>query len=148
MAIDFEVMHELVGWTFPGGTTSIEHWQNFLLTDVMCHAPLPDDLVHPAACFNTPLAGMGMSFADFFAVCHAESDDAIRAGEYTFDIHRPLREDIEYRVEGHIVDVVRKRGGRIGLFDLVTFVLTMTQPDGEVALTATNSWVFLRTEDV
>lgn len=146
VAVTLEEMRTLVGWSFPGGTVSIPRWESFLLTDVMCSPQLPEGLVHPAVCFNGPLAGMGLSYAEFFEVCHAESDDAIRAGEYTFEIHSPVREDVDYRVEGEIIDVVRKRGGRIGLFDLVTFQLRMVQPDGAVAVTATNSWVFLRSE--
>lgn len=147
MTVALEEMEALVGWQFPGGTTTIEHWESFLLADVMCSPQLPGDLVHPAAGFHAPLSGMGMSFAELFSLCRAESDDAIRAGEYSYEISDPLREDVTYRVEGEIVDVTRKRGGRIGLFDLVVFRLDMIDPEGRVALSASNSWVFLRSEE-
>lgn len=146
MAIAFDEIRALVGWRFPGGTTTIPHWENFLLTDVMCSPQLPGGLVHPSACFNAPLAGMGMTYSELFRLCHAESDEAVRAGEYSFEIHEPIREDVEYRVEGEIVDAIRKRGGRIGLFDLIVFRLRMIDPDGRACVTATNSWVFSRSE--
>ncbi len=147
MAVPIETMDALVGWRFPGGTKTIEHWENFLLTDVMGSDPLPDGLAHPAFCFSAPMGGMGITMAEFFAVCHAESHEAVRAGEYLYELHRPLREDVEYEVEGEILGVERKRGRRAGLFDNVTFQLRMVEPSGEVAATITNSWLFMRTED-
>ncbi|GIU93361.1 MAG: hypothetical protein KatS3mg011_2267 [Acidimicrobiia bacterium] len=146
VAVPLAEMERLVGWRFPGGRTRIPRWESFLLNDVVCGPELPEGMVHPAACFHAPLAGIGMGYAEIFALCRAESDDAIRAGEYTFQIRRPLREEVEYWVEGEIVAVERKRGARIGLFDKVVFELRMLEPGGEVAVVAVNSWLFLRSE--
>ena len=65
-------MQSIIGWTFPGGTKTIEHWENFLLTDVMCSTPLPGDLAHPAFCVSAPMSAMGITMSDFFEVCRAE----------------------------------------------------------------------------
>jgi hypothetical protein len=146
MGVTIEEMQALIGWQFPGGSYTIRHWENFLLTDVMCSPPLPGDLAHPAYCFHAPLAGMGMSYARFFELCRAESDDAIRAGEYDFEIQHPLREDMPYAIRGEITDVQRKHGRRSGIFDLVTFRLEMRDTQHRLCVVATNSWVFLRTE--
>ena len=147
MAVSIEEMQSIVGWRFPGGTKTIEHWENFLLTDVMGSDPLPADLAHPAFCFSAPMGGMGVTMAEFFAVCRAESHEAVRAGEYLYEIHRSLREDVPYEIRGEVLSVERKRGRRAGLFDNVTFRLEMVEPGGDVAVTVTNSWLFMRTED-
>ena len=39
----------LAGSRFPGGERTIEHWENYLLTDCTGRSPLPDGLVHPIA---------------------------------------------------------------------------------------------------
>lgn len=147
MPVSEETMQGIVGWRFPGGTKTIEHWENYLLTDVMLSDQLPDGMCHPAFCFSAPMGGMGITMAEFFDVCHAESAEAVRAGEYVYEIHRPLREYVEYDVRGEILGVERKRGRRAGLFDNVTFQLQLVEPDGEPAVTVTNSWIFLRSED-
>ena len=146
MTVTLDEMQLLIGWRFPGGSYTIPHWENFLVTDVMCSPQLPDNLAHPAYCFQAPLAGMGISYAEFFDVCRAESDDAIRAGEYDFEIHQPLREGEHYSIQGEIIDVERKRGRRTGPFDLVTFRLEMLDTADRLCVVATNSWVFLRGE--
>ena len=147
MAVPYEEMQQLVGRPFPGGTFTIEHWENFLLHDVFTAPPPADGLAHPMYAFHAPLAGMGMSFAEFFALCRAESDEAIRAGTYDFEYHRPILEGETYEVRGEITGVERKRGRRAGLFDKVTFRLEMLEASGERALTATNVWLFLRSDD-
>ena len=54
-----EEMQALVGHRFPGGTFTIEHWENVLLADATGSAPLPDGLVHPAWLFHGPIAAVG-----------------------------------------------------------------------------------------
>ena len=51
-----------------------------------------------------------------------------------------------YSIQGEIVGVERKRGARAGLFDVVTFRLEMLDEGDAVAVIATNSWLFLRSE--
>jgi acyl dehydratase len=144
MGVTIEEMQALVGWRFPGGSYTIPRWENFLLTDAMCSPQMPGDLAHPAYGFHAPLAGMGISYAEFFELCRAESDDAIRAGEYDFEFYHPLREGQPYTIRGEITDVQRKHGKRSGTFDLVTFRLEMLDTKGRLCVAATNSWVYLR----
>ena len=147
MAVAVETMEALVGWQFPGGECTVEAWENFLLYDVTRGEAPRHGFAHPIYAFHAPLAGMGITYEEFFAVCHAESHDRIRAGEYDFAYLEPLREGVTYRITGEIEHVERKRGARAGLFDLVRFRLDMTDPDGTVACSAGNSWIFLREED-
>ena len=110
-----------MGRGFPGGTYTIEHWENVLLCDVMGVAPAPDGSAHPAYLFHAPLAGAGVQIADIFEACQAESDEAVRAGEYHWELHRPLRVGATYRMSGGYESVARKQGRRGGLMDAVTF---------------------------
>jgi hypothetical protein len=66
-------------------------------------------------------------------------------GEQKFEFARPLEVGKEYRVEGGIVDVVRKEGKRAGVFDIATFELRVLDA-GEPVATSTTSFVFPRRE--
>jgi hypothetical protein len=140
-------MQKLVGHQFPGGTFTIERWENTLLCQVMACDVLPDGLAHPAYLFHAPLAGLGLKYGDIFELCHAESDEAVRAGEYQWDIHQPLRVGHTYRMSGGFTGVERKQGRRAGLMDVVSFRIEM-HDDEDDALVATvgNSWIFLRSQ--
>jgi acyl dehydratase len=146
MTVPLIEMEQLVGAQFPGGTFTVEPWENFLLHEVFGAGSPPDGLAHPMYAFHAPLAGMGMSYADLFAMCRAESSDAVRAGTYDFEYLKPLLEGATYTIRGEITGVERKRGARAGLFDMVTFRLDMVDEAGEVAVVASNSWLFLRSE--
>jgi len=142
--VTIEEMQGLVGRPFPGGTFTIEPWENVLLSDVMGVEPLPDGIAHPAYLFHAPLAGAGMRISDIFELCHAESEEAVRAGEYRWVIHRPLRVGSTYRMSGGFVGVERKQGRRGGLMDVVTFEIEIRDEDGEPAASTVSTWIFLR----
>ena len=139
-----EEMQGLVGRPFPGGTFTIEPWENVLLSDVMGVAPLPDGIAHPAYLFHAPLTGAGMRIGDIFELCRAESEEAVRAGEYRWVIHRPLRVGSTYGMSGGFVGVERKQGRRGGLMDAVTFEIDVRDEDGELAASTVSTWIFLR----
>lgn len=135
----------MVGRRFPGGTYTIEPWESFLLTDLMESEQLPDGIAHPAYLFHMPLAGVGVRVADMFEWCLAESDEAVRAGEYHWELLRPLRVGATYRFSGGITEVQRKEGRRGGLMDVVSFEIeARDEADGELAARTTSSWIFLR----
>jgi hypothetical protein len=142
--VTLEEMQGLVGRPFPGGTFTIEPWENVLLSDVMGVEPLPDGIAHPAYLFHAPLAGAGVRISDIFELCHAESEEAVRAGEYRWVLHRPLRVGSTYRMSGGFVGVERKRGRRGGLMDVVTFEIDIRDEDGEAVASTVSSWIFLR----
>jgi hypothetical protein len=138
-------MQRLVGHRFPGGQFTIEPWESTLLCDVMACPPLPDGLAHPAYLFHAPLAGLGLSYQEIFALGRAESDEAIRAGEYDWTIERPLRVGTSYRMAGEFTGVERKRGARAGLMDVVSFRIDVHElPDDPLAASVAQSWIFLR----
>ena len=140
-----EELQALVGHRFPGGTVTVEHWENVLFSDVMGVEPLPDGLVHPAALFHVPLAGSGVRIGDIFELFRAESDEAVRGGEYAWEIHRPLREETPYRAGGEVVSVERKQSRKLGPMDAVTFRFELhDDADGELVARVHATWLFLR----
>ena len=90
----------------------------------------------------------GVAVVTFSSAGGCASPDAVRAGEYVWEIERPLREDRTYRVSGEVTDVVRKEGRRGGVMDLVTFVTEISDAtDGEPGgpdARISNMWIFLR----
>jgi len=92
-------MESLVGKKFPGGEYTFERWENVLLHDVVEFPPPPDGIVHPIGLFHVPLAACGWNYRQIFEVCGAESDEAVRAGEYTWELMSPMREGIAYRLD-------------------------------------------------
>lgn len=144
--VSVDDMQSIVGQRFPGGSYTVAHWENVLLHDVVQIDPSPTGLVHPIGLFHIPLAACGLTFAEIFERCHAESDEAVRAGEYTWEIAEQLREGRTYDVAGEFTAVERKHG-RNGVFDKVSFRLQLTDREqGRVVATVTNSWLFLRSE--
>lgn len=145
MAIPVVQMEELVGTRFPGGEYAVERWENVLLHDVVEFPPGRGGIVHPIGLFHVPLAACGWDYRKIFEICHAESDEAVRAGEYTWELFAPLRERVTYDVTGAFTAVERKRGRRGGVFDKVTFELELVDRAEEtLAARVTNSWLFLR----
>ena len=145
-SVPIESMQALVGRRFPGGSYAVEHWENVLLHDVVVADLGPDGIVHPIGLFHVPLAACGWTYSEIFTMCQAESDEAVRAGEYTWQLVEPMREGRCYDVTGEFLGIERKHG-RAGAFDKVTFRLDLTDRDaGTVTAHVTNSWLFLRSD--
>jgi hypothetical protein len=144
IGVTIEQMRDVVGHRFPGGTFTIEPWENVLLSDVMGVEPLPDGIAHPAYLFHAPLAGVGVRVADIFELCRAESDEAVRAGEYRWDLHEPLRVGATYRMSGGFTGVDRKVGRRGGPMDVVSFEIDVHDEAGTQVASTLSSWIFLR----
>jgi len=146
VAVTEQELQALVGYRFPGGTVSIAHWENVLLSDVMGVPPLPDGLVHPAALFHVTVAGGGLGIGDIFSLFRAESDEAVRGGEFHWRFEDQLREDTPYDASGEGGAVERKESRKLGPMDAVTFLFQLRDPaSGELVAEARPTWLFLRT---
>src|SRR4029079_13096037 len=107
--------------------------------------PLPDGLVHPAALFHVTVAGAGLRIGEIFALLRAESDEAVRGGEFRWRFDRPLREDTPYRATGEVVSIERKQSRKLGAMDAVTFRWELLdEADGGLVARAEAVWLFLR----
>ncbi len=133
----------LVGHRFVGGRYRIEHWENWLLTNCTGSEPLPDTLVHPIALFHVPILGVGTSITELFALGHARGAGSVGLEGYDWEYFEPLHEDIEYSMEGGIVEAERRTSDDGRVYDLVAFQIGLHDGDHMVAR-ITNRWRFYR----
>lgn len=134
-------LRALVGHRFPGGTRTIEHWENWLLTDCTGSDQLSDDLVHPIALFHVPIQGAGTSIAGLFELCGAQGAGSVGLDGYDWEYFAPLREGIEYRVDGSVIEVERTVSEQTGrIVDRFVYAIDMTDPDGVLTARITNHW--------
>ncbi len=138
-----EEIRALVGHRFPGGSYTIAHWENFLLTECTGAEPLPDGLAHPVALFHVPILGANTSIKEMFTLGQAESDFSIGIESYVWEIFQPLLEERRYRITGEVVEADRRSGdGRI--FDRIAFRFEMFAPDEVLSARATITWHYRR----
>ncbi len=107
------------------------------------HRPdqLVDDLVHPIALFHVPIQGAGTSIAELFELCGAQGAGSVGLDGYDWEYFAPLREGVEYRVDGSVTEVERtvsEQTGRIA--DRFVYAIEMTDPDGVLTARITNHW--------
>ncbi len=138
-----EEIRALVGHRFPGGTYTIAHWENFLLTECTGAAPLPDDLAHPVALFHMPILGANTSIAEMFALGQADSDASIGIESYDWEFFQPLKEEHPYRVDAEITEADRRQEGK-RVFDRIQFRFDLSDAEGKPAARTTITWHYRR----
>ena len=136
-------LHDLIGHRFPGGRYRIEHWENWLLTNCTGREPMPGDLVHPIALFHVPILGVGTSIAELFALGRVAGAGSVGLDGYDWEYFMPLREDVEYRMEGSIVAAERTVGAGSGVVDRVAFQIELFD-EHQLVARVTNRWQFRR----
>jgi acyl dehydratase len=135
----------LIGHRFPGGTYRVAHWENWLLTDCTGREPMSHDLVHPIVLFHAPILGAKTSITELFNLGRASgSSGSVGLLGYDWEYRQPIREDIEYRVDGGIVDAERHTSPAGAIADHVAFSIHLSHDDQLVAR-VTNRWAFRRT---
>ncbi len=137
-------MLALVGYRFPGGRYKIEHWENWLLTDCTGAEPPADDLVHPIALFHVPILGSGITITKLFELGRAAGAGSVGLESYDWEYLAPLREDVEYRIEGGIVSVERHTTDTGQVYDALAFTIELFDDDDGVVARITNRWRFRR----
>jgi hypothetical protein len=142
--VDEATMVALIGHKFPGGTRRIEHWENWLLTDCTGIEQLPDGLVHPVSLFHVPIQGAGTSIADLFELGHVEGAGSVGLDGYDWEYFGPLQEEVDYAVEGSVLEVERMTAPSGKLYDRFVFSIEMRSPDGVLVARVTNHWRFRR----
>lgn len=138
-----EDIQALVGHQFPGGTYTIEHWENFLLTECTGAEPLPEGIAHPVALFHMPILGAGTSIAEMFALGQAESDFSIGIESYDWEIFQTLEENVCYDITGQITQADRREEGS-RVFDRIQFCFELRHPDGAFVARTTITWHYNR----
>ena len=130
----------LVGHRFPGGSRTIEHWENWLLTDCTGRDQLPDGLVHPVALFHVPIQGAGTSIAELFALGQVDGPGSVGLDSYDWQYFQPLRENTEYRFDGGVIEVERCLSARGKVYDRFVFSIELSDDEGRLVARITNHW--------
>ncbi len=97
--------------------------------------------MHPIALFHVPIQGAGTSIAELFELCGAQGAGSVGLDGYDWEYFAPLREGVEYRVDGSVTEVERtvsEQTGRIA--DRFVYAIEMTDPDGVLTARITNHW--------
>lgn len=134
----------IVGHAFPGGTYTIEHWENFLLTECTGAELLPGGMVHPVVLFHMPILGSRTTIGEMFALGQAESDFSIGIESYDWEMFVPLQEDVAYGISGKVVSAERRESRNERLYDRIQFQFEVAQPDGTLAARTTITWHYRR----
>lgn len=134
----------LVGHEFPGGHYTIEHWENFLLTECTGAEPLPDEIAHPVALFHVPILGAGTSIAEMFALGQAESDFSIGIESYDWRFFKPLKEDVRYAITGRITEADRRQRENGAFYDRIQFQFDLADAEDEPAAQTIVTWHYNR----
>ncbi|MGI9624387.1 MAG: hypothetical protein ACR2PK_16255 [Acidimicrobiales bacterium] len=137
-------LSRLVGHRFPGGNYTIEHWENYLLTDCTGREPMSEDLAHPVILFHMPILGAGTSIAELFRLGQVEGAGSVGLDGYNWEYFKPLREGVEYRCEGSITSAERRNTDSGRVYDAVSFSIDLFEPAGTAAARITNYWRFRR----
>lgn len=139
-----ESITALVGHRFPGGSYTIEHWENILLTGCTGADPLPDDLAHPVALFHVPIMGANTSIAEMFELGQAESDLSIIPESYDWEIFSPLKEEVAYDITGEIIAAQRRTNEQGQTYDWVQFQFELFAPDKTLTARSIITWQYTR----
>lgn len=136
----------LVGHRFPGGHYRIAHWENWLLTHCTGRAPLPEELAHPVVLFHAPILGAGTSISELFAIGGASGNaGSVGLESYDWEYFAALREEVEYRVDGGIVEAERTTTDSGAIVDRVAFQIELREGD-VLCARVTNRWKFRRAQ--
>lgn len=135
----------LAGHRFPGGTRTVEHWENWLLTDCAERAPMSDGLLHPVVLFHVPIQAAGTSIGEILAMAGGGAPGSVTLLGYDWEYLQPLREEVPYRGQGGIVATQRHRrpDGTVS-HDELTFAVELVDPDDVIVARATTRWRFPR----
>jgi hypothetical protein len=142
--VNEQEIHDLVGHRFPGGTYTIEHWENFLLTDCTGREPMSDGLAHPVMLFHMPILGAGVTIGELFELGQVEGAGSVGLDGYDWRYHRPLREGVPYRCEGEVITAERRSTDSGKVYDAFSFTIDLFDPDDQPVATITNHWRYRR----
>lgn len=135
--------------TLPGtpltpGTITIPKQERDELAEVLGDPPPEPGTLHPLHAFIAAQRGIGASIADLCAYADFPLEDGPMMGTLELELREPMRPDVTYRVEGEVVDLVRKQGRTHGTFDLLTYRERLLDPEDRVVAEITNSFVLVR----
>jgi hypothetical protein len=106
--------------------------------------PARDGTAHPIYFYIATQVGMGQTVAGLCQVCEFNVEDGPMMAGSKVTFQQPLRIGQAYEVSGEIVSLVRKASRKLGMMDMLEYVLRLSLPDGTPVLSTTNIWVLPR----
>jgi hypothetical protein len=107
-------------------------------------APAKDGTAHPIYFYIATQVGMGMTVAGLCAACDFDVEEGPMMASSKVTFSRPLVTGQPYRITGRIVSLVRKPSRKLGVMDMLEYLLELSLPDGTPVLSTTNVWVLPR----
>jgi hypothetical protein len=132
----------LVGRRFRGGVSTIEHWENWLLTDCTRREPMGESLLHPVSLFHLPIRAADTSIAEMFGIVGGDgSPGSVTLLGYDWEYVTPLYESVAYRGEGGVTAAERHRDdlGRVS-YDDITFTIALLSIEEQLVARSTIRW--------
>jgi hypothetical protein len=141
-AADHPLRH-LIGRSLPGGSYQLAGYESWLMRDAVYAEP--DPLPHPIAAFVAAQRGVGITVAELFSLLESNIEDGPVLAESSIEFSGDLAVDRQYRVAGEVTAIDRKRGSRIGEFDLACCRFTIIEESGrEPVATVSNVYAIPR----
>jgi hypothetical protein len=144
MVLSETQLQELVGHEFPGGSYTIEPWENFLLTEATGSEPLTDGIAHPIHLFHVPIAGVGVSIRELFELAGAASDAPVTIDFYDWEFFEPLRQSTAYAMRGGVTAHERSQPGGGTVVDALDYCIEVSAEDERLIARASFRWLFWR----
>lgn len=138
--------NDLIGHRLPGGSFTIEPYEDRLLRDVfMARDDTPGQL-HTLWAFAAVQRSIGITLEELFTLCHASPELPPLLGETHVELLEPMSTGERYTVTAEISDVQRKAGRRSGSMDVVRLRAEARRPEGAIVARLVNSYIFPRGE--
>ena len=118
--------------------------ENLALCESTGVAPAEDGTAHPIYFYIATQVGMGMPVAGLCAACDFDVEEGPMMASSKVTFSRPLVTGQPYRITSRIVSLVRKPSRKLGVMDMLEYLLELSLPDGTPVLTTTNVWVLPR----
>ncbi|CAN5210608.1 hypothetical protein BH09ACT6_BH09ACT6_05640 [soil metagenome] len=126
------------------GRVVIEAIDSATLSGTLGTPPPASGALHPLFGFIAAQRGISTTIPELCSLADFDIDDGPMMGTIEVEWHAELHPDVEYRVEGEIIDIERKHGRALGDFDLMTYQERVLSADGELLVTTTNTLVLPR----
>jgi hypothetical protein len=123
---------------------TIDAAENRALCESTGVPPAGDGTAHPIYFYIATQVGMGMTVAGLCAVCDFDVEDGPMMASSKVTFFRPLVVNQPYNVTGRIVSLVRKPSRKLGVMDMLEYLLELSLSDGTPVLSTTNMWVLPR----
>jgi hypothetical protein len=107
-------------------------------------APAADGTAHPIYFYIATQVGMGMTVAGLCAACEFDVEEGPMMASSKVTFSRPLATGQPYQITGRIISLVRKPSRKLGVMDMLEYLLELSLPDGTPVLSTTNVWVLPR----